>query len=235
MEIDLGKPITFFVRWLVIITVPFLLAVVTMRTVIAWDSPTYPEFEYQRLPSDAYGFSDQERLELAEATLAYLRRPESANDTIYLLEELRLPGTDQPLYNDGEISHMIDVKIVADAFKRILWVLTLIVVGGLAYLLIKPETRSLGYKTMMQSGLLTTGILVMVGLLIGVAWNFVFVQFHEILFPPGSWTFAYTDSLIRLFPEKFWFDFFRFTLNISLSCPMDKNCRVNTHHVIPLI
>jgi uncharacterized membrane protein len=32
------------------------------------------------------------------------------------------------------------------------------------------------------------------------------VQFHELLFPPGTWTFAYTDSLIRLFPEQFWFD-----------------------------
>jgi uncharacterized membrane protein len=44
-------------------------------------------------------------------------------------------------------------------------------------------------------------------LLIGVSWNFVFTQFHEILFPPDTWTFYYTDSLIRLFPEKFWFDF----------------------------
>jgi uncharacterized membrane protein len=32
------------------------------------------------------------------------------------------------------------------------------------------------------------------------------VQFHELLFPPGTWTFNYSDSLIRLFPEMFWFD-----------------------------
>jgi len=40
-----------------------------------------------------------------------------------------------------------------------------------------------------------------------LAWSTFFVQFHELLFPPGTWTFAYSDSLIRLFPEKFWFDF----------------------------
>ena len=39
-----------------------------------------------------------------------------------------------------------------------------------------------------------------------IAWPIFFVQFHELLFPPGTWTFAYTDSLIRLFPEQFWFD-----------------------------
>jgi len=194
-------------RWLVIIATPFLLTVVTMRTVIAWDSPSYPEFEYGRIAADRYGFTEQERLELADATLAYLRHPDPAEETIFMLEDLRLPGTDQPLYNEGEISHMLDVKIVADAFKRVGWILAVIVVGGLAFLLSQSATRALGYKTMMHSGLLTAGILLVVGVLIGAAWNFVFVQFHEILFPPGSWTFAYTDSLIRLFPEQFWFDF----------------------------
>jgi uncharacterized membrane protein len=58
-----------------------------------------------------------------------------------------------------------------------------------------------------HGGLLTAGILLVMGLLVAVAWNFVFVQFHEILFPPGTWTFAFEDSLIRLFPEQFWFDF----------------------------
>ena len=194
-------------RWLIIIAMPFLLTIFTMRLLIAWDWPSYPRFEYQRIPPDAYGFTDEERLDLAEATLAYLRRPEPAGDVIYLLEDLRLPGSSQPLYNPGEISHMLDVKIVADAFKQLLWLLALVVVGGLIFLLARPETQALGAKTMMQGGLLTAVILAVMGVLIGLAWNFVFVQFHELLFPPGTWTFAYTDSLIRLFPEKFWFDF----------------------------
>ncbi|MCP4424119.1 MAG: hypothetical protein GY803_06485, partial [Chloroflexi bacterium] len=53
-------------RWLVIIAAPLLLTVVTMRVVITWDSPSYPEFEYGRIPPDRYGFTDKERLGLAE-------------------------------------------------------------------------------------------------------------------------------------------------------------------------
>ena len=40
-----------------------------------------------------------------------------------------------------------------------------------------------------------------------VAWNLAFTVFHNIFFDSGTWTFFYTDSLIRLFPEQFWFDF----------------------------
>ncbi len=35
-------------------------------------------------------------------------------------------------------------------------------------------------------------------------WPLFFTAFHHLLFPPGSWSFAGTDSLIRLFPEAFW-------------------------------
>jgi uncharacterized membrane protein len=88
-----------------------------------------------------------------------------------------------------------------------MWPLALVVIGGLAFLLARSKTRQLGYKTLMHGGLFTASILIVIGILLGVAWNFIFVQFHELLFPPGTWTFAYTDSLIRLFPEQFWFDF----------------------------
>jgi integral membrane protein (TIGR01906 family) len=202
-----NKALITIIRWLVILGLPFLLAVFTVRALIGWDAPGYPAFEYRRIAPDAYGFSDEERLQLANATLDYLQRPEPANEVIYLLEDLRLPGSDQPLYNQEEIGHMLDVKIIADAFKRVMWGLAVVVIGGLAFLLAWPETRPLGYKTIMHGGLFTTAVLIVIGILIGAAWNFVFVQFHELLFPPGTWTFAYTDSLIRLFPEQFWFDF----------------------------
>jgi integral membrane protein (TIGR01906 family) len=194
-------------RWLVIIGMPFLLAVFTVRVLIGWDAPGYPGFEYARIAPDAYGFTEQERLDLANATLDYLQRPEPADEVIYLLEDLRIPGTERPLYNPEEIGHMLDVKIIADAFKRVMWGLAVVVIGGLVFLLARPETRPLAYKTIMHGGLFTAVVLLVVGILIGAAWNFVFVQFHELLFPPGTWTFAYTDSLIRLFPEQFWFDF----------------------------
>ena len=64
----------------------------------------------------------------------------------------------------------------------------------------------LGLVTLMFAGLATVIVLAAIALLILIAWPIFFVQFHELLFPPGTWTFAYSDSLIRLFPEQFWFD-----------------------------
>ena len=195
------------VRWLVILATPVMLTVGAVRLLITWDSPNYPAFEYGRIAPDQFGFTDEERLAMAEATLDYLRRPEPAPEVIFLLEDLRLPGTDQPLYNVREISHMVDVKVVADAFQPAFWIAAIIFVGGLIYLLVKQHTRLLGAEAMMYGGLSTIGLVLLVMLFMFVAWNQAFTVFHNIFFASGTWTFSYSDSLIRLFPEQFWFDF----------------------------
>ncbi len=198
-----NKTVLSIIRWLVIVAMPFFLGLGAIRGIIAWD---YPSFEYGRIPPDQYGFTPEQRLELAQGTLAYLQRPEPAGEVIHMLEALRLPGSDRPLYNPEEISHMIDVKNVADVMKWIAYGAGAVVVMGLAALLIPRATRPFGWRTLYLAGLATVIILAVIALFILIAWPIFFVQFHELLFPPGTWTFAYTDSLIRLFPEQFWFD-----------------------------
>jgi integral membrane protein (TIGR01906 family) len=202
-----NQKIAALIKWVVVIAIPFFLTTGTLRLIITWDSPSYPEFEYARIPPDQFGFSDNERLQYAATTLDYLRRPESADQAIGLLEEMTLPDGESPLYNQREIGHMLDVKNVVDSIRILFWVLAVVVVGGLIFLLLRPETRGQGYKAIMFGGALTTGVLLIMVILILISWNFVFTQFHEVLFPPDTWTFFYTDSLIRLFPEQFWFDF----------------------------
>jgi integral membrane protein (TIGR01906 family) len=191
------------VRWLVVIAMPFMIGLGAIRAVILWD---YPAWEYQRIPSDQFGFTDEERLDLAQATLAYMQRPEPAEQVIFMLEELRLPGSNDPLYNEREIEHMIDVKVVADGLWRVAQIAIVLVTAGLLFLVARPFSRRDAYRAVFHGGLATTAVLLSIGLLIGLAWEFFFVQFHELLFPPGTWVFARTDSLIRLFPEQFWFD-----------------------------
>jgi integral membrane protein (TIGR01906 family) len=123
------------------------------------------------------------------------------------LEEQQLPDGGGPLYNAEEISHMVDVKNVTDAIGRLNWIAALIVLGGLLLLFVRRETRPEAFRALMQGGIATTVVLLFIALFIVLAWDIFFVQFHELLFPPGSWTFRYSDSLIRLFPEKFWLDF----------------------------
>ena len=198
-----NKTLLNIIRWTIIIAMPFFLGLGMIRAVIAWD---YPGFEYQRIPPDQYGFTPEERLFYAHATLDYLQRPESPEEVIHLLEDLHLPNSNDPLYNEREIGHMLDVKDLTDAIRTIWWVTAVLVVLGLAFFLTQPALRSVGYRTIYRGGLATVIILAAIALFIGVGWSVFFVQFHELLFPPGSWTFFYTDSLIRLFPEQFWFD-----------------------------
>jgi len=198
-----NKTLLTIVRWLVILTMPFFLGLGMVRGVIAWD---YPAFEYGRIAPDRFGFSLEERLELAHGTLAYLQRTEPAAEVIHMLEELRLPGTERSLYNEAEIGHMIDVKNLTDVIRRIVYVTGAIVVGGLLVLLVPRRTRHFGWRTLFLAGLATVIALALIAAAILIVWPIFFTQFHELLFPPGTWTFSYSDSLIRLFPEQFWFD-----------------------------
>jgi integral membrane protein (TIGR01906 family) len=70
----------------------------------------------------------------------------------------------------------------------------------------RTETRPALAAAIKWGGSLTAGLVAVVGLLAIIAWRFWFVAFHQIFFTPGTWMFNYSDTLIRLFPEKFWFD-----------------------------
>ena len=55
-------------------------------------------------------------------------------------------------------------------------------------------------------------IVILVGIVTYLLLNFntFFTQFHEVFFESSTWTFLWSDSLIRLFPLKFWEDAFTF-------------------------
>ena len=39
-----------------------------------------------------------------------------------------------------------------------------------------------------------------------ISWDTFFTNFHKVFFEGDSWLFRRSDTLIRLFPEQFWFD-----------------------------
>jgi integral membrane protein (TIGR01906 family) len=61
-------------------------------------------------------------------------------------------------------------------------------------------------RTITNAGLVSLSSVLIVGLLAVVGWEGWFNAFHQVFFSPGTWLFYRTDTLIRLFPEKFWFD-----------------------------
>jgi integral membrane protein (TIGR01906 family) len=192
-------------RVLVIVCLPFFFGFTMIGLVI---NDSYPRYQYNNpnFPDDPFGFTNEERLELALVAVAYLRRSEPAEQVIYMLEEQTLPGSNQPLYNQREIDHMIDVKHLTDGIRRANQWVTMGLIIGVLLLYVGAGNRPAVFDALMMGGISTVALLALIGLFILLAWDVFFVQFHELLFPADSWMFPTSDSLIRLFPEKFWFD-----------------------------
>ena len=167
---------------------------------------TFPEVEYRTpgFPADEYGFTLQDRLQWSRISIDYL-----LNDAdISFLSDLTFPDG-APLFNGRELSHMQDVKNVV---QPVLWVgygVWFLVLGlGL-------WARFGGWwpeyvRGIWCGGWLTVGLVAVIGILAGISfWQF-FTVFHELFFTGDSWLFLYSDTLIRLFPMRFWQDAFLF-------------------------
>ena len=49
-----------------------------------------------------------------------------------------------------------------------------------------------------------------------LAFRAFFTAFHRVFFEGDTWLFHYSDTLIRLFPERFWQDAFLWLGGLSL-------------------
>jgi integral membrane protein (TIGR01906 family) len=195
--------------WIVALATPLALTFLGLRLLL---TPAFLQVEYRLpgFPEDPYGFSRQERLHWSRLALDYL-----LNDAgIDFLADLRFPDG-SPLYNQRELVHMLDVKEVVRVVLPIGYGTWLALLGlGL-------WARRAGWWHLYLGGLQRGGWLTVV-LVTGLAvvglvsfWNF-FTLFHQLFFEGDSWLFAYSDTLIRLFPLRFWQDAFLITGGLAL-------------------
>ena len=193
-----------FLKWLLIAIMPFFLAFNLITLII---NPLYFESEYAKpdFPLDPFGLTQGQRGVLAGVVFDYLERWGSAETTIHLLEDARLPDG-APLFNSREITHMIDVKDLTNPVRLLGFAAAAVMIGGLLWLRKSKEGKAVIPQILFGGGLFTTLFLGSIGLFIAVAWDVFFVTFHGLFFKGGTWTFAYSDGLIRLFPEVFFLD-----------------------------
>lgn len=187
-------------RILITAAVPVLLTLFSVRLVM---TPLFLQIEYNRpgFPEDTYGLTTVERLEYAPYAVEYL-----LNDSdISYLGDLTFPNG-SPLFNARELQHMEDVKVVTrNAYLILIWGgLVAIGVGFLLWL--GPNTRQVLRKALFSGSILTLSLILAIIIAAVVAWDYFFTTFHQLFFESGTWRFAYSDTLIRLFPEQFWFD-----------------------------
>jgi integral membrane protein (TIGR01906 family) len=183
-------------------------------------SPLFLQIEYRMpgFPDDSYGLTREDRLRWAPFAVDYLVNRED----ISYLGDLRFDdGT--PLYNERELSHMADVKGVTQGALNVFY----FALAGLALLGLwsrRGEQWSAFRSGLKRGGRIMVGlagvlaVVVVVGMFIfpGLFWAF-FEGFHAIFFEGDSWLFLYSDTLIRLFPIRFWQDAFLFAALIAVA------------------
>jgi len=164
--------------------------------------PSFPAVEYRMpgFPDDIYGFSSEERLKWATFGIEYLLNDAGPE----YLGDLRFDDG-SPVFTEPEVSHMLDVKIVVGHVLTVFRVaLALLVALGLvAWRQGWVDAYRLGIS---RGGWILLVLLITLGLLaITSFWQF-FSAFHALFFEGDSWLFAYSDTLIRLYPIRFWQD-----------------------------
>ncbi|MFC1959392.1 TIGR01906 family membrane protein [Chloroflexota bacterium] len=194
------SPLIHILKWAIVINIPIWLTLMGIRLVA---TETFLHLEYNRsnFPADFFGFTEEERLTYAPFALQYM----SNDQGIDFLGDLEFPDG-SAMYNDRELHHMVDVKNVAIFAFGLQVVLTLFLVIGVGLLLCFMTTRKILRQALIYGSSLTLLIIFALLLVSITSWEYFFEQFHRMFFADGTWRFEYSDTLIRLFPEQFWFD-----------------------------
>jgi len=206
-----------FISLVTCILTPIVLIGLALRLML---SPLYLQVEYRMpgFPVDTYGFTLEDRLRWAPYAQTYLTN----NAGSEFLADLRFDNG-RSLFNERELSHMKDVKVVTKAALNLFY-------GALAALALiglwsrRPQQLSAFLDGLRRGGWIMVGlagavaVVVLTGmfLLPNVFWSF-FAGFHSIFFEGDSWLFEYSDTLIRLFPPRFWQDTFLFAAGFAVA------------------
>lgn len=189
-----------WIRWLLALTLPILLLALNLRLLTGhW----FVRWEYGKpgFPPDPFGMSTAERIRLAQACQDFL----ASNADISTLAQLEL-SNGEPAFNQRELRHMEDVQAVYFA---------LTIAGIVSALIWGVSGAALGTSGQAWEALpsaLLTGAAVTLGLLVAtggfmiLSWGTFFTTFHRLFFQGDTWIFPNSDTLIRLFPIRFWID-----------------------------
>ena len=187
-------------QWLIVLSLPVFLLATDLRAVtnhwaIHW------EYGKAGFPPDPYGLSTAQRSDLAVVAVDYIR----TDADISMLADSKLPNGSSA-YFERELQHMADVQRVYHQIMRAGSIAGGLVLVGVIILLSMESTGRMLLAALSNGSVLTVGLLGAVSTFIIVGWNDFFTTFHRLFFDGDSWLFAYSDTLIRLFPIRFWMD-----------------------------
>jgi len=194
----LKKSILTIARIMLILSIPVFLLLTNLYIFM---SPAFLHYEYGKADFPySPGFTDEERLVAAKKALTYLR----SNAGIELLGDLQ--GEEGPLFGERELVHMADVKVLTIQAFLTHGLAALVIAFSLGVLLVIRDSPTQVSISLVQGSLLTIALLIAVVALVYLNFDSFFTGFHLTFFEGDSWIFDVSDTLIRLFPTRFWFD-----------------------------
>jgi integral membrane protein (TIGR01906 family) len=158
----------------------------------------FVRFEYGRLAPEPYGLSTAQRTALAETALDSIV-PFGGGDRV--LAEARLPSG-RAAFDDEERRHLTDVR----RYVLGLYVLHAVGLAALVLLAVWRRARPVLRAGLLAGSALTLGLAAFVGLYVAISPVGFLGGFHRVFFSGDSWRFEETDTLRRLFPDRFWSD-----------------------------
>jgi integral membrane protein (TIGR01906 family) len=192
-----------FAQWTLGISIPIVLILMSVWILLN-TAKWWVQIEYRLpgFPDDDYGFTLEDRIYWSMIDIEYLLNDEELD---YFDDFILEDGS--PMHNQRELRHMEDVKRLIHAVWMVLGIgliLTMILevsLGMFVNVRVALETLKRGtLNTFILAGILILGVIVGFGVL--------FVGFHRVFFEGNTWIFLFSDTFIRLYPERFWRDTF---------------------------
>jgi len=195
--------------WLITLLTPGALVFLGVRLLL---TPLFLQVEYRSpgFPADGYGFTLVDRLKWAPITLQYLLN----NADIDFLGTLTFPDG-SPLFNERELTHMQDVKGLVQPTLTIGYIVWFILLA-LEIWAWRGRWQRVFLFGLKRGGWLTAALVMVIAVFATTSFWHFFSDFHALFFKGDSWLFYYSDTLIRLFPIRFWQDTFMVVGGIAL-------------------
>ena len=195
--------------WVVTGLTPFIILMLSVRMLI---TPVFARVEYRLpgFPDDPFGFTMTDRLRWSEPAINYLVNSED----ISFLGQLEFEDGD-PVFNERELSHMQDVKTVVTGM-RVALAVGMVILLAITALAVKQGWRSSLLEAYRRGGWALIGLIGTILFFVALSFSNLFTWFHQLFFESGTWQFYTSDTLIRLFPMRFWRDAFIFVGILSL-------------------
>ena len=103
-------------------------------------------------------------------------------------------------FSGGEYEHMADVRNVFRGAELV----AILALGIVGFRTRRAQSEGRALRLVRDGALAATALVAAIGVAAVLAFDQLFLLFHEIFFPQGNFLFAPDSNLIRLYPEWYW-------------------------------